>query len=586
MTRLDHAGEVAALDDLLDQPQLLVGEARIVVPDGDGRGDVGLADDVGAELLERGVGIHRLVVGVGVEKRRGLVGHHLLEDRGDRFALGEPLPADLRQQLRRVGLVEHDRAGRPAIGEGQPVELVEEAGGRGGRKPDDGQHPQMRVAQHRLEAAGQRLVGQHRVEMHRDFGDADALAFGRDGRVQIGQRLRVVEPGALGHEAFDELEHAIGAVDEAAQRFAGVGALGALAAFIEEALGAGGVFGRRQVEEGQEIARLEVNAFLLEFGLALGVDQGRCGVRKPALGIVEGRMRCASTKTAQPEPSRRSALLSRPATPTSSAGTALSRSGPRNRAVRWKLPSLLRTTPFSTSAAQGRKSARRVIGRRYSARFIMRPASDAEMAGDAQMAAHHVDEHRIALGRPDGGGMADHPEHEPGDPKAKAQAQRGGQRAVQDRDRPRRAAEQDRLGQRPMDRRDEAGRVRRQPAVHQISAPPPKEKNDRKKLDGGEGDREAEDDLDQPAKSARGVAERQRQAGDDDDDHRDDLGDRAFDRLQDLIERLLPRHVGAGGPGGGTGERGDADGGNRCEMATDGEGGWERVDGSFGFSCC
>ena len=108
--RLDHAGEVAALDDLLDQPQFLVGEARIVVPDGDGRGDVGLADDVGAQLLERGVGVHRLVVGVGVEKRRGLVGHHLLEDRGDRFALGEPLPPDLGQQLRRIGLVEHDRA--------------------------------------------------------------------------------------------------------------------------------------------------------------------------------------------------------------------------------------------------------------------------------------------------------------------------------------------------------------------------------------------------------------------------------------------------------------------------------------------
>ena len=148
----------------------------------------------------------------------------------------------------------------------------------------------MRVAQHRLEAAGQRLVGQHRVEMHRDFGDADALAFGRNRGVQVGQRLRVVEPGALRHEAFDELEHAIGAIDEAVQGFAGVGALGALAAFVEEALGAGGVFGRRQVEESQEVGRLEVNAFFLELGLALGVDQGRCGVREPALGIVEGRM--------------------------------------------------------------------------------------------------------------------------------------------------------------------------------------------------------------------------------------------------------------------------------------------------------
>ncbi len=34
------------------------------------------------------------------------------------------------------------------------------------------------------------------------------------------------------------------------------------------------------------------------------------------------------------------------------------------------------------------------------------------MAGDAQMTAHHVDEHRIALCRPDGGGVPDHPEHD------------------------------------------------------------------------------------------------------------------------------------------------------------------------------
>jgi hypothetical protein len=39
-----------------------------------------------------------------------------------------------------------------------------------------------------------------------------------------------------------------------------------------------------------------------------------------------------------------------------------------------------------------------------------------------------------------------------------------------------------------------------------------------------------------------------RQSGDDDDDLGDDLGDWPFDRLQDLVQRLLPGHVGAGGP--------------------------------------
>ena len=95
-----------------------------------------------------------------------------------------------------VGLVEHDRAGRPAIGKGEPVELVEDAGMGRGRESDHGEHAQMRVAEPRLEAAGQRLIGQQRVEMHRHLGHADALALGRDGRMQIGQRLGVIEPGA------------------------------------------------------------------------------------------------------------------------------------------------------------------------------------------------------------------------------------------------------------------------------------------------------------------------------------------------------------------------------------------------------
>jgi hypothetical protein len=37
-------------------------------------------------------------------------------------------------------------------------------------------------------------------------------------------------------------------------------------------------------------------------------------------------------------------------------------------------------------------------------------ASNGEMAGDAQMAAHHVDELRIALGGPDRGGLTENPE--------------------------------------------------------------------------------------------------------------------------------------------------------------------------------
>src|SRR5581483_9333087 len=62
---------------------------------------------------------------------------------------------------------------------------------------------------------------------------------------------------------------------------------------------------------------------------------------------------------------------------------------------------------------------------------------------------------------------------------------------------------------------------------------------------GGEGDGEAEHDLDQSAQTATHVAEGEAEARDDDDDDRRDLGDRALDRLQDALQRRLPRHAGA-----------------------------------------
>ena len=225
LTPLAHAGEVAALDGLLDQAQALVGDARVLVPDRDGGGDIGLADKVGAELLQRGVGIERLVGGIGVHQHRRLVGHHLLQDRHDRLALGEPLAADLAEQPGRVGLVEADRRVSPSDRE-RPSRL--RSSSRPGQvcdgKPMIGERAQMRAAEPRLEAAGQILVDQDGVEIHRRLGHAHALATGRDAGMQVGQSLAVIEPVGFGHEAFDQREHAIGAVDEAFQRGAPIGA--------------------------------------------------------------------------------------------------------------------------------------------------------------------------------------------------------------------------------------------------------------------------------------------------------------------------------------------------------------------------
>ncbi len=126
--RLHHAGEVAALDGPLHQPQLGVGHGGVLVPDHDCRRDEGLADQIGPEVLERGVSVEGFVIRVGVQQRRRLVGHNLLQDRGNRLALGEPLPADFGDELGRIGLVETNGPGGPPVGEGQPVQLVEQAG--------------------------------------------------------------------------------------------------------------------------------------------------------------------------------------------------------------------------------------------------------------------------------------------------------------------------------------------------------------------------------------------------------------------------------------------------------------------------
>src|SRR5690606_33761886 len=172
----------------------------------------------------------------------------------------------------------------------------------------------------------------------------------------------------------------------------------------------------------------------------------------------------------------------RPATATSSAATAESRSGPRNFAVLWKLPSLFNTTPVPTSAAQGRKSASRVVVRRYSVRVIMTAPSHRQMTGYAKMSAPDLDEERIAFCCPDREEMTNGPDRKANQPETKAEAHGAGQRPVHDRDGARCAAEQDMFGQRPMDRYGKSWHCVElfKPARHQMSAPPPKEKNDRK----------------------------------------------------------------------------------------------------------
>ena len=110
----------------------------------------------------------------------------------------------------------------------------------------------MLIAEAGLEACGQRLICQKRVEMHRHFRHTQALAVGRYRRMQIGQRLGIIEPAAFGHKAVQQGQHAIRPVDETPQQFPRVDP-GLLATLVKPGLGTGGILRRRQPEEGQEI---------------------------------------------------------------------------------------------------------------------------------------------------------------------------------------------------------------------------------------------------------------------------------------------------------------------------------------------
>src|SRR3546814_3489542 len=83
---------------------------------------------------------------------------------------------------------------------------------------------------------------------------------------------------------------------------------------------------------------------------------------------------------------------------------------------------------------------------RYSLRLNI-VVSDREVAGNAQMPAHDIDELRIALRGPYGRKMTGRPDCKSDQPKTQAETEGGRESAIEDRNRTRRAAEQDMFGQ-------------------------------------------------------------------------------------------------------------------------------------------
>src|SRR5438270_11034802 len=97
----------------------------------------------------------------------------------------------------------------------------------------------------------------------------------------------------------------------------------------------------------------------------------------------------------------------------------------------------------------------------------------------AQMPDEHRHEVRVALGCEHCDAVSDDPQRETGKPLPKPEPKRCSDGAIENGDRPRRTAKKDGLDQSAMDRRFEAFGMGS--AAHEIRAPPPKLKKDRKK---------------------------------------------------------------------------------------------------------
>jgi hypothetical protein len=71
-------------------------------------------DVIAAEGLQRQIGIDDVIFRVGVEKLGGLIVEHLAQQRADRLALDEPLPAQFCHGLGGFGFVEGNEPRHPA----------------------------------------------------------------------------------------------------------------------------------------------------------------------------------------------------------------------------------------------------------------------------------------------------------------------------------------------------------------------------------------------------------------------------------------------------------------------------------------
>ena len=95
----------------------------------------------------------------------------------------------------------------------------------------------MGIAEHGIETAAQAFVGQDGVQIEGCFRNAHLMALGRDGAVEIGQRLAVIEGANFRHKLAKKIEGAVCFRDEAVQLAVPVPVCLCVVAFDQGSLG-------------------------------------------------------------------------------------------------------------------------------------------------------------------------------------------------------------------------------------------------------------------------------------------------------------------------------------------------------------
>src|SRR3546814_15925965 len=86
------------------------------------------------------------------------------------------------------------------------VECIEAARPAHAGEAEHRQRADMRLTKPRLQSAGQRRVGEQRIEVDRRLGDGDQMCTRRDRAVQEDQRLSIVQRSNIEHYDSDEVE--------------------------------------------------------------------------------------------------------------------------------------------------------------------------------------------------------------------------------------------------------------------------------------------------------------------------------------------------------------------------------------------